>query len=176
MHTNTSTTRTRFTHTPAGRGPHHLVIGTVTVSTLLGGDRTAGKMSLVELNGLPGSGPGPHLDPWQESFYVLEGELTFRFAEDGAVRTLVARPGDAVSIPQGIGHAFSVTGPTPARYLIASTPAGIDAFFADAGESIDRATLPTVPSSFDRDRLRAAFAKHGLSAYSFPAARAETAR
>jgi quercetin dioxygenase-like cupin family protein len=160
---------THTTHTPAGRGPHQLIIGTVTVSRLLGGDETAGELSLVELRGLPGSGPGPHIDPCRESFYVLEGALTFRFEQDGAVRSVVAGPGDSVSIPTGVGHAFSVSSDEPARYLIASTPAGIDAFFADAGEPIERAQLPEEAVAFDRERLLAAFAKHELPSYEFPA-------
>jgi quercetin dioxygenase-like cupin family protein len=125
------------THTLAGAGPHQLMLGTVTVSRLLGGKETDGQFSLVELQGLAGSGPGPHVDPWRESFYVLEGELTVRYERDGAVHALVARPGDAFTIPTGVGHAFSVTSSEPARYLILSTPAGIDAFFADAGEPIE---------------------------------------
>ena len=157
-------------HTPAGRGPHHLMLGTVTVSRLLGAEDTGGRLSLVELTGLPGSGPGPHLDPWEESFYVLSGRLAFRVEEDGAVRTVVAGPGDALTIPSGVGHAFSVEGREPARYLIASMPAGIDAFFADAGEPLERPELPAEPPTFDRERLRAAFAAHELTAYDFPAA------
>jgi quercetin dioxygenase-like cupin family protein len=156
------------THAPAGRGPHQLMLGTVTVSRLLGAEETAGHLSLVELRGLPGSGPGPHVDPWRETFYVLAGELTFRFERDSEVHTLIGRPGDAVTIPTGVGHAFSVTGPEPARYLIASTPAGIDAFFADAGDRIEEAQIPSEPSEFDRDKLLAAFAKHDLTPYSFP--------
>ncbi len=159
---------THTTHTPAGSGPHQLMLGTVTVSRLLGGEATGGELALVELRGLPGSGPGPHLDPWRESFYVLEGELTFRFEEDGAVRTLVAGAGDAVSIPVGVGHAFSVTGEGPARYLIAGTPAGIEAFFADAGEPLGEPELPADPPPVDRDRLLAAFARHELTPYEFP--------
>jgi quercetin dioxygenase-like cupin family protein len=149
------------------------MLGSVAVSRLLGGDETSDTLSLVELIGPPGSGPGPHLDPWRESFYVLDGELTFRFEEDGAVRTVTARRGDAVSIPQGVGHAFSVTSAIPARYLIASTPAGIDAFFADAGEAMSQAKLPTEPPPFDRERLGAAFAKHRLSPCSFSAESAQ---
>jgi quercetin dioxygenase-like cupin family protein len=157
------------THTPAGRGPHQLVIGSVTVSQLLGGADTDGQLSLVELSGLPGSGPGAHIDPWRETFYVLEGELTFRFEQDGAVQAVVAGRGDAVTIPSGVGHAFSVTGAEAARYLIASTAAGIDAFFADAGEPIEHPLLPSEPLAFDRERLLAAFAKHGNQPCSFPA-------
>jgi quercetin dioxygenase-like cupin family protein len=143
------------------------MLGSVVVSRLLGGAETGNTLSLVELIGSPGSGPGPHLDPWRESFYVLDGELTFRIEEDGAFRTLVAHRGDAVSIPERVGHAFTVTSAAPARYLITSTPAGIDAFFADAGEPTAQAMLPNEPPPFDRERLRAAFSKHGLSPYSF---------
>jgi quercetin dioxygenase-like cupin family protein len=146
-----------------------LVIGSVTVSHLLGGADTGGQLSLVELSGLPGSGPGAHIDPWRETFYVLEGELTFRFEQDGAVEAVVAGRGDAVTIPVGVGHAFRVTSAGPSRYLIASTAAGIENFFADAGEPIERAELPSEPLAFDRERLLAAFAKHGNQPYSFPA-------
>jgi quercetin dioxygenase-like cupin family protein len=155
-------------HTPSGRGPHQLMLGTVTVSRLLGAEETAGEFSLVELSGLPGSGPGPHLDAWRETFYVLAGELTFRYAADGAVERAVAGTGDTFTIPTGVGHAFSVTSPEPARYLILSTPAGIDAFFADAGAAIDAPVLPDEPPAFDRERLVAAFDKHGATHYDFP--------
>lgn len=158
------------THTRAGSGPHHLMLGNITVSRLLAGDQTDGQLALVELQGAPGTGPGPHVDPWRESFYVLEGELTFRFEHNGAVHSAVAGPGDAVSIPTGVGHAFSVTSPSPARFLILGSPAGIERFFTDAGDAIDDAVLPSAPSSFDREKLLAAFAKHDLStSYSFPA-------
>jgi len=159
----------RVTHTPSGAGPHQLMLGTITVSRLLGAAETGGEFSLVELRGLPGSGPGPHIDAWRESFYVLDGELTFRFERDGAVDVAVARAGDTVTIPTGVGHAFSVTSPGPARYLILGTPSGIDAFFADAGEPIGEPVLPQQPPGFDRERLVAAFAKYGATRYDFPA-------
>jgi quercetin dioxygenase-like cupin family protein len=169
MDTTHLTSHDRTAHSRAGHGPHYLMLGSVVVTPLLGSKDTANTLSLVELIGAPGSGPGPHLDPWRESFFVLDGELTFRVEDDGAVRTLIAHPGDAVSIPQGVGHAFRVTSAAPARYLIASAPAGIDAFFADAGEPVPQAVLPSDPPPFDRERLRAAFARHGLSPHSFPA-------
>jgi quercetin dioxygenase-like cupin family protein len=167
-HTSNLTTNDHSAYVPAGAGPHHLMLGTVAVSRLLGGGETRNQLSLIEALGAPGSGPGPHLDPWQESFYVLDGELTFRCDEHGTLRTIVARGGDAVTIPQGVAHAFSVTSATPARYLIATTPAGLDAFFADAGMPIDCAALPKEPPPIDRERLRAAFVKHGLRPHSFP--------
>jgi quercetin dioxygenase-like cupin family protein len=147
------------THTKAGSGPHHLLLGTVAVSRLLGAEETDGAFGLLELEGLPGSGPGAHVDPWRESFYVLDGELTFR-VEDGEV---VAGRGDAVSIPSGLVHSFSVSSAETARYLILCAPAGLEAFFADAGEPLERAGLPADPPPFDRARLLAAFEKHGLT-------------
>lgn len=158
----------QITHTRAGSGPHHLMLGTVTVSRLLGADETQGQLSLVELLGLPGSGPGAHIDPWQETFYVLEGELSFRYEQDGAVGSAVVGAGDAFTIPAGVGHAFTVSSSEPARYLIASTPAGIDRFFADAGEPTETPVLPGEPAVVDRERLFAAFAKHRLTSYTFP--------
>lgn len=174
METNHLISNDRTSHTRAGQGPHYLMLGSVAVSRLLGGTETGNTLSFVELIGAPGSGPGPHLDPWRETFYVLVGELTFRVEENGAVRTLTARRGDVVSIPPGVGHAFSVTGATSARYLISSTPAGIDEFFADAGEAMQQAALPNEPPPIDRERLRAAFAKHGLLPYSFAKAPAQS--
>ena len=157
-------------YTPAGEGTHHLVLGSVAVRRVIAGAATAGEFSLVELVGAPGSGPGPHLDPWRENFYILNGELTFRVEAAGVERTIVARSGDAVSIPQGIGHMFRVTSATPARFLIIGLPGGIDAFFADAGEPIARLELPPDPPPIDRARLQSAFAKHGLGAFRFAAA------
>jgi quercetin dioxygenase-like cupin family protein len=147
------------THTKAGSGPHHLLLGTVAVSRLLGAEETGGDLGLLELEGLPGSGPGAHVDPWRESFYVLEGELTFRLEGE----ELVAGRGDAVSIPSGLVHAFSVSSPEPARYLILCAPAGLEAFFADAGEPLEHAGVPADPPPFDRARLLAAFERHGLT-------------
>jgi quercetin dioxygenase-like cupin family protein len=143
------------------------MLDTIVVSKLLGGENDADHISLVELRAAPGSGPGPHLDPWRESFYVLEGELTFRVDERGMARTIVARPGDAVSIPQGIGHAFTVTSPDPARFLIISNPGDIAAFFADAGQPIAGAVIPGGPPHTDRVRLQAAFTRHGLRPFRF---------
>jgi uncharacterized cupin superfamily protein len=100
---------------------------------------------------------------------VLEGALTFRYEADGAVHEAGAGPGDAVTIPAGVGHAFSVSSADPARYLIIGTPAGIDAFFADAGEAIDEPVLPGAPAPFDRERLVAAFEKYDAAHYAFPA-------
>jgi uncharacterized RmlC-like cupin family protein len=51
-----------------------------------------------------------------EAWHVLEGELTFRYAE--AVET--AGPGTTVFVPAGVAHTYSAG--VGARYLIILTP------------------------------------------------------
>jgi quercetin dioxygenase-like cupin family protein len=147
----------------------HPVMGG-SIAVRLRADETGARLGMIENVVPPGFGNLPlHVHPdFDEAFYVLEGELTFRVEEDGAVRTFAAGPGDTVSIPRGVGHAFSVTSAGAARFLIVSTAAGIAAFFADAGEPIERPVLPNDAPPFDRERLQAAFVRHGLSPYSFP--------
>ena len=53
-----------------------------------------------------------------ESFYVLEGEITFYIGEQPGVR---ARAGSFVHLPGGTAHGFRVESET-ARYLILTTP------------------------------------------------------
>lgn len=65
-----------------------------------------------------GSGPATlhvhHSD--DEAWHVLEGELTFRYAE----RTETAGPGTTVFVPAGTPHTYSAG--AGARYLIILTP------------------------------------------------------
>jgi uncharacterized cupin superfamily protein len=65
-----------------------------------------------------GSGPATlhvhHED--DEAWHVLEGELTFRYAD----RTETAGPGVTVFVPAGVVHTY--TAGQDARYLIVLTP------------------------------------------------------
>jgi mannose-6-phosphate isomerase-like protein (cupin superfamily) len=65
-----------------------------------------------------GSGPATlhvhHAD--DEAWHVLEGELTFRYAD----RVEVAGPGTTVFVPAGVAHTYTTS--PGARYLIILTP------------------------------------------------------
>jgi len=65
-----------------------------------------------------GSGPATlhvhHSD--DEAWHVLEGELTFRYAD----RVETAGPGGTVFVPAGVAHTYSAG--AGARYLIVLTP------------------------------------------------------
>jgi mannose-6-phosphate isomerase-like protein (cupin superfamily) len=57
-----------------------------------------------------------------DSFYVLEGELTFISEED----EVVAGPGTFVLVPPGVPHAFANRGDAVVRMLNVHAPAGFD--------------------------------------------------
>jgi mannose-6-phosphate isomerase-like protein (cupin superfamily) len=68
-------------------------------------------------------GPGTHAhDGEDDSFYVLEGELTFTV--DG--EEIVAGPGTFVLVPPGVPHAFGNRGDAVARMVNVHAPAGFD--------------------------------------------------
>jgi quercetin dioxygenase-like cupin family protein len=148
--------------TPAGKGDINLMLGNVTCMTMLAGKDTGDQLSAVDVRCPQGTGPGPHTDPWRESFYVLEGEFEFQLERDGVLQPMRARPGDVVSIPAGLGHAFRAVSTEPARVLILSTPGGLDKFFAEAGEPAATTSPPTPPRDFDRARFEAATNRHSI--------------
>lgn len=68
-------------------------------------------------------GPGSHAHPVEDdSFYILEGELTFTV--DG--EDLVAGPGTFVLVPPGVRHSFANHGDAVVRLVNVHAPAGFD--------------------------------------------------
>ena len=116
---------------------------------------TAGSYSVHD-NVIPAGSPGPlphlHRDH-EETFYVLEGELTVRIGE----RTITAPVGSFVVIPRGVVHQPSNPGTEPTRVLLIFSPAGMERFFEEAAEG--RIPLQMVPTDPDALERRAAFAE-----------------
>lgn len=72
------------------------------------------------------AGPPLHLHrTWDETFYVLEGEMTFLI--DGTNH--VAPAGTCVFVPRGILHTFWNATDSPARQLTFFAPSGIENYF-----------------------------------------------
>ena len=69
------------------------------------------------------TGPPLHRHDFDETFYVLEGQLTVQLGED-LVRV---ETGELAFAPRGFPHTFTNLADEPARYLIVFTPAGSSA-------------------------------------------------
>ncbi len=92
--------------------------------------RTGGSWSLMEHFLDVGGGPGPHRHPWDEAYFVVEGELAFQLGDTQQV----VGAGDFVFAPGGTPHGFQAKVPT--RLLIFDIPAHSEAFFKDVAREI----------------------------------------
>jgi len=93
---------------------------------LLRSEESEGAVGVVESHVPPGwEGPPLHHHPFDEGFYVLEGELTFQLGEE--LRS--ATPGDFVFAPADAVHTFANLSDAPARYLVVVTPGGFERYF-----------------------------------------------
>jgi quercetin dioxygenase-like cupin family protein len=100
---------------------------------LVTGEETDGRYATLEVLVAPNNGPGPHTHAAEEeTFYVLQGELTFSVGE----QTFQASRGDFVHIPRGTVHAIK-NGNTPAKLLATFTPAGPERAFLELGEPVE---------------------------------------
>ena len=106
----------------------------------------------------------PHLHRnHEETFYVLEGELTVRVGE----RTFTAPVGSFVVVPRGVVHQPSNPGTEPTRVLLIFSPAGMDHFFDEAAEGrIPLQAVPTGPAV--QEKLTAFTRKYGYEFAELP--------
>ncbi|MCE9604857.1 MAG: cupin domain-containing protein [Planctomycetia bacterium] len=111
------------------------------------GDDTAGKYATWEALVPPGGGPPPHVHSREEeSFYVLAGEITFRYVnEQGTDATLVARAGMFANMPIGVPHSFKNESDQPAKMLISVAPAGLERMFFEIGVPLPSGTTTASP-------------------------------
>ena len=93
----------------------------------LRGEQTDGAISVVE-NTVPARWDGPplHHHEFDETFYVLDGELTFQLGDE----LFTAGPGALAFAPGGVAHTLANLTDAPARYLLLCTPAGFEGYFA----------------------------------------------
>src|ERR671935_102287 len=90
---------------------------------LLRSEESGGHVAIVELGG--GGRPPLHRHDFDETFYVLEGELTFRLDEQVFTR----RAGELAFAPRGVAHTYANLSGVPARALLVITPAGFERYF-----------------------------------------------
>jgi mannose-6-phosphate isomerase-like protein (cupin superfamily) len=93
----------------------------LTTTVVMRGEQSAGAISALE-NVLPAHWDGPplHHHEFDETFYVLVGELTLQLGEERIIR----RAGELAFAPRGMHHTFANRSDAEARTLIVCTPAG----------------------------------------------------
>jgi quercetin dioxygenase-like cupin family protein len=129
------------------------------ITLKLTGQDTNDSLLLGEEVTPPGGGTPPHVHHHEdETFCVLEGEYEFSLGDS----TIRATAGSVVHGPRNVPHGFTNVGALPGRMLVVVTPAGLEAFFEEAGQE---ATDGSSPSSFGREELKrlvAVAARYGI--------------
>lgn len=140
-------------------GPSFLILGDV-YTIKASGEQTGGAYALMQFSVQPGQGTPPHVHTREdESFYILEGELTFHVAG----REIKAGPGDFVHAPRDIPHFFQNRATAPARTLCLVVPAGLEEYFAEVGEPLPGPDAPPAPPTPEHiQKLLNTAPKYGL--------------
>jgi quercetin dioxygenase-like cupin family protein len=136
------------------------------VHVLVDGDAGDGALALLDERGRQGDMPPLHVHRRDdETFYVLEGELTLFVADE----RIVLGPGEAALAPRDVPHSYRVES-EEARWLVIGTPAGFDAFVREVAEPAPADELPPPGRPFDPAALSRAAAKAGIKILGPPGA------
>ena len=106
------------------------------------------------------TGPPPHRHHAEdETFILLEGELTFRMGD----QSIDATAGTTLFVPRGTVHSFRTAGSTPARMLFMYSPAGMEGMFAEIGSPGVRGQQGPPLSMADVEAMIGVSAKYNFS-------------
>ena len=94
----------------------------------------------------------------EESFYVIEGEITFQIGDEKSV----CGPGSFVHVPIGNLHGFKNESNQAAKMLITFSPSGIEAMFFENGKELDPGESPEATSQEEVERLLVSSVKFGI--------------
>jgi quercetin dioxygenase-like cupin family protein len=140
--------------TPPLNNGKSVLLGNSTIIFRVAGQDTAGAYSVFEYMMAPGDGAPLHIHHnEEESFFILEGAITFQLGDDKTRAT----PGTFITIPRGLRHAFVNAEDEFARALIILTPAGLEYFFLELSE-----LTKTYPAGIPREIFQTLTDKYGL--------------
>ena len=131
---------------------------------IISGSQTDGEYAVIEMLVPPGAGPNPHAHPnFAETFYVLEGEVTFK-SESG---NYVAKKNAFINIPKGGSvHGFKNLSGKPAKLLCTVTPAGLDNLFQEMAEYLETTALKSSNTESEKkEKINTLFEKYGQKLY-----------
>lgn len=117
---------------------------------VLASGKATGSYEIFLQRGPEGSGPPPHSHPWDESFYVVAGEVAFGIGADAKT----AAPGTLVHLPAGTEHWFRF-GRGGGEMISLTSRLGASEMFT----AIAREVAPVDP---DLDKLAEVGGRHGL--------------
>ena len=101
-------------------------------------EETRGQFALIEAISRKGNVPPRHIHHREEeTFYVLEGEMTVSVGD----RTIKATPGTVVCLPRDVAHSFTIES-EQLRMLVLLSPAGLEGWFKEFSLPAPRMTLP----------------------------------
>jgi quercetin dioxygenase-like cupin family protein len=104
---------------------------------------------VFDLRGPRDSGPPPHSHPWDEAYFLLEGQVLVQ-AGDDEVRL---QPGQFIHVPANTTHLYRILS-EEARFLVITSPAGAADFFEDVDHSgATPADMPRLIEVAQRHRL-----------------------
>ena len=148
----------------ASQGQSLSVVGD-TYRLVMTGEQDDSTFAVIDMLIPPGGGPGPHSHAaFQESFYVMEGEVVVKTKE----QTHMARKGDFVRIPLGgVAHDFKNLSDTTAHLLCLLVPSGLEKFFQEIGKPVLFGEfLPPPPMTpEDQKEIEAVAEKYGQKVY-----------
>src|ERR1044071_8016208 len=118
-----------------GDSPRPLNVVGQNITVLASGAQT-GSYEIFLQTGPENSGPPPHNHPWDESFYVISGEIAFSIDDTETV----ASAGTLVHLPAGTTHWFRF-GKGGGQMISMTSREGASRLFAD----LDREIAPDNP-------------------------------
>lgn len=118
--------------------------------TILASGAQTGGYEIFLQKGPEGSGPPPHNHPWDESFYVVKGEIEFGIGADH----MTASPGTLVHLPAGTTHWFRF-GKGGGEMVSMTSREGASHFFTEVAREVS----PTNP---EIEKLAAVGDRYGL--------------
>ena len=127
---------------------------------LAAAEDTQGRFALIEAVARRGNDPPPHIHHREEeTFYVLEGEMTFSVGG----QTIKDTPGTMVCLPRDVAHSFVIDS-EQLRMLILLTPAGFEGWFKEFSVSAPAIKLPPAdePAYGDVQRMLEAAPRYGV--------------
>lgn len=119
------------------------------VTVLASGEATEGYEIFLQ-RGPEGSGPPPHSHPWDESFFVVTGDIDFGIGDDSKTATA----GTLVHLPAGTVHWFRF-GRDGGEMISITSRLGASEMFADMAREI-------APANPDLEKLAQVGGRHGL--------------